>query len=216
MRTATKHELEESPPPTRGKRVKHESADEDLDEADPPKPIVKRRARGRAPAQAQAPMPTPSSDTTIAVQSTVTPLDTVIWIPKAKGNSGTLTPLTALSPDTVSALQRSFVSTYQSVDRIARYDVWFRAVTKGSGDPVNVFRCVNNVVYIYSAYQCRYTKANGHTNWACDTCINTKRLCVKVAKDKGDNGRVKMCVYSLPERFRGGASSDHIAYWVRE
>jgi hypothetical protein len=98
IRPATKHGREEFFPRERGKRVKHEiEDDEDIDEADAAKLSIKRKARGRPPAQAQAPIPTLSSETTIAVESTVEPLDTVIWVPKAKGSGGTLTPLRPLS-----------------------------------------------------------------------------------------------------------------------
>jgi hypothetical protein len=113
-------------------------------------------------------------------------------------------------------LQMSFVSVYQSVDRMAKYDRWFNAVTKGGGDNANVLRCVNITVYIQQVYHCRYTKSNGDTKRACDTCVNTKRLCVRVVKNKGDNGRLKMCVYPLPNRFQSGASFDETAYWVLE
>ncbi|KAI4921585.1 hypothetical protein J4E90_000011 [Alternaria incomplexa] len=72
-------------------------------------------------------------------------------------------------------------------------------------------KCVNMVVWQKGNHRSAFEKAHGNTHRACDTCIRTKRPCVRVVADSSGE---KLCVFPLPEVLRECGTLYHIAAWV--
>ena len=72
-------------------------------------------------------------------------------------------------------------------------------------------KCVNIAIWQRGCAHSAFEKAHGNEHRACDTCIRTKRLCVRVV---ADGSGAKLCVFPLPEACRGSEALDSIAGWV--
>ncbi|KAI4703752.1 hypothetical protein J4E89_009721 [Alternaria sp. Ai002NY15] len=72
-------------------------------------------------------------------------------------------------------------------------------------------KCVNIAIWQRGCAHSAFEKAHGNEHRACDTCIRTKRLCVRVV---ADGSGAKLCVFPLPEVLREGNTLNSIAAWV--
>ncbi|KAI4931035.1 uncharacterized protein J4E92_004869 [Alternaria infectoria] len=72
-------------------------------------------------------------------------------------------------------------------------------------------KCVNIAIWQRGCAHSAFEKAHGNEHRACDTCIRTKRLCVRVV---ADGSGTKLCVFPLPEVLREGKTLNSIAVWV--
>jgi hypothetical protein len=71
--------------------------------------------------------------------------------------------------------------------------------------------CVNRVIRQGGSGSNPFDKAGGDEQSACDTCIRTGRLCVRVVEKYEGFG---LCAYPLPQRYREGSLWVHMGFWI--
>ncbi|KAI4698345.1 uncharacterized protein J4E84_001481 [Alternaria hordeiaustralica] len=72
-------------------------------------------------------------------------------------------------------------------------------------------KCINILVLQNGCGRMAFENARANTHRACDTCIRTRRLCVRVVHCRLGT---KLCVYPLPEACRESKALGSIAAWV--
>jgi hypothetical protein len=60
--------------------------------------------------------------------------------------------------------------------------------------------------------ECTFGGADGDHSRACDYCVVTHRLCVRMIKHRSTH---KLCFFPLPEVFIRGVQWDEVSFWVR-
>ncbi|KAF2133108.1 hypothetical protein P153DRAFT_392965 [Dothidotthia symphoricarpi CBS 119687] len=74
-------------------------------------------------------------------------------------------------------------------------------------------RCLSNVTGRLNISHHTYTKARGNKDRACDFCIKTQRLCVKLV---GTAKNLRLGVYPLPENLRYDATWMDMEFWISD
>ncbi|KAF2645056.1 hypothetical protein P280DRAFT_546451 [Massarina eburnea CBS 473.64] len=139
-------------------------------------------------------------------------LEKLLWIPSAKKTTkgGELRALAELPPDVRIDLMSHFSSTYLTPARTKSYKSWHTKVLKNASGQERL-RCINNVAYIYSSYFPKYSHEPGTMDRACDSCVNTKRVCAKMVRVRGVD---VLAVYPLPGPLRRGVGWGELRFWV--
>jgi len=129
------------------------------------------------------------------------------WVPDDVGLED-WQPLGNLESDVGITIHEKFLTHFASHDtKRAAYG----AVARNAARYMDGGICVNMAVWQKGCGQSAFEKAYGNKHRACDTCIRTKRLCVRVVADESG---AKLCVFPLPEVRREGRTLCSIAAWV--
>ncbi|KAF1842160.1 uncharacterized protein K460DRAFT_435495 [Cucurbitaria berberidis CBS 394.84] len=75
-------------------------------------------------------------------------------------------------------------------------------------------RCLNLRLYEGSTTLQEMCFESGDDKRACDYCVRTRRLCVRMYKDDDDK-TYKLGFFPLPEKWRKGVNYDNVGFWVR-
>ncbi|KAI4656303.1 hypothetical protein J4E93_001022 [Alternaria ventricosa] len=125
------------------------------------------------------------------------------WVRNTVGCEG-WQPLGDLVSSTGNSIHARFLADFA-------FRVAYGAVAMEAARYIGGGKCVNIAVWQKGCGQSTFEKAHGNKQRACDTCIRTKRLCVRVVPD---GSGAKLCVFPLPEECRGSKALDSIAGWV--
>ncbi|KAI4917682.1 hypothetical protein J4E85_009774 [Alternaria conjuncta] len=87
----------------------------------------------------------------------------------------------------------------------------YKAVAWNVAHYITEGKCAKIAMWQRGCAQMTFEKAFGNKQRACDTCIRTKRLCVRVV---ADGFGTKLCAYPLPDACLEDKSLHSIAEWV--
>jgi hypothetical protein len=130
-----------------------------------------------------------------------------VWLPSVTGREH-WQPLDHLSGSGGYDIHAKFMTHFAFNDA---KQATYGAVARNANSHSDGGRCLNITVWQKGKGQSTFEKADGNQWRACDTCIRTKRLCVRI---QGDSLGAKLCVMPLPESRREGRAMESIAVWV--